>query len=149
MDSAKTCLLPSPKLPTAFLAPVHLTPRGSHHKVVFLVHFEHFQILLFYFCDLTLDFGHIPKNTASWSQIFLYFLLIYSLKQSHPHARRVFASSSSTGQPGDWGALQCQWNACTTDLGLVSASTRGILSEGVGVRSGPGAAQDHSTFSYH
>jgi hypothetical protein len=31
-----------------------------------------------------------------------------------PHARRVFASSFSTGPPGDRGALHCRWNVIAT-----------------------------------
>jgi hypothetical protein len=46
----------------------------------------------------------------------------------HPHAQRVFASSFSTGPPGDRGALHCRWNVIATQpLGLVSIQARGIL----------------------
>ena len=45
-----------------------------------------------------------------------------------PHARRVFASSFSTGPPGDRGALHCRWNAIATQsIGLVPFQARGIL----------------------
>jgi hypothetical protein len=45
------------------------------------------------------------------------------------HARRVFASSFSTGPPGDRGALHCRWNVIAKlPLGLVPFQARGILS---------------------
>jgi hypothetical protein len=47
-------------------------------------------------------------------------------EHKHTYARRVFASSFSTGPPGDRGALDCRWNAIATQqIGLVQA--RGIL----------------------
>ena len=47
----------------------------------------------------------------------------------HPHARQIFASSFSTGPPGDRGALQCHWNAnATQQLGHVPFSPRGLQS---------------------
>jgi hypothetical protein len=48
----------------------------------------------------------------------------------HPHARRVFASSFSTGPPGDQGALHCRWPLkviATQPIGLVPLQSRGIL----------------------
>ena len=49
-------------------------------------------------------------------------------QHKHTHARRVFASSFSTGPPGDRGALHCRWNVIATQpLGLVSFQARGIL----------------------
>jgi hypothetical protein len=37
----------------------------------------------------------------------------------NPHARRIFASSFSTGPPGDRGALHCHWRAIATQpIGL-------------------------------
>ena len=49
-------------------------------------------------------------------------------KHKHTHARRVCASSFSTGPPGDRGALHCRWNVIATQpLGLVSFQSRGIL----------------------
>ena len=46
-----------------------------------------------------------------------------------PHARRVFASSFSTGPPRDHGALHCHWTAIATKpIGqCVPVQTRGIL----------------------
>jgi hypothetical protein len=45
-----------------------------------------------------------------------------------PHARRVFASSFSTGPPGDRSALHCLWNAIATQsIGIISVQARGIL----------------------
>jgi hypothetical protein len=45
----------------------------------------------------------------------------------HPHSRRIFASSFSTGPPGDRGALHCHWHAVATQpIGLVPEQTRGI-----------------------
>jgi hypothetical protein len=45
-----------------------------------------------------------------------------------PHARRVFASSFSTGPPGDLSALHCRWNAIATQsIGIISVQTRCIL----------------------
>ena len=46
-----------------------------------------------------------------------------------PHARRVFASSLSTGPPRDHGALHCHWIAIATKpIGQrVPVQTRGIL----------------------
>jgi hypothetical protein len=49
-------------------------------------------------------------------------------EHKHPHARRIFASSFSTGPPGDRGALHCHWNAIATQpIGLVPFQARGIL----------------------
>ena len=46
----------------------------------------------------------------------------------HPHARQIFASSFSTGPPGDRGALHCHWNATATQpLRLVPFQARSIL----------------------
>jgi hypothetical protein len=46
----------------------------------------------------------------------------------HPHARRIFASSFSTGPPGDRGALHCHWRAIATQpIGLFAFQARGIL----------------------
>jgi hypothetical protein len=46
----------------------------------------------------------------------------------HPHARRVFASTFSTGPPGDRGALHCSWNVIATQqIGLVPFQACGIL----------------------
>jgi hypothetical protein len=46
----------------------------------------------------------------------------------HPHAKRVFASSFSTGPPGDRGELHCHWNVIATQpLGLVPVPARDIL----------------------
>ena len=43
-------------------------------------------------------------------------------------SRPVFASSFSTGPPGDRGALHCRWNVIATQpLGLVSCQARCIL----------------------
>ena len=45
-----------------------------------------------------------------------------------PHARRVFASSFSTGPLGDGSALHCRWNAIATQsIGIISVQARGIL----------------------
>jgi hypothetical protein len=47
---------------------------------------------------------------------------------AQPHARRVFASSFSTGPPGDRSALHCRWNVIATQsIGIISVQTRGIL----------------------
>jgi hypothetical protein len=44
------------------------------------------------------------------------------------HARRVFASSFSTGPPGDRSALHCRRNAIATQsIGIISVQARGIL----------------------
>jgi hypothetical protein len=44
------------------------------------------------------------------------------------HVRRVFASSFSTGPPGDRGALHCRWNVIATQpIRLVSFQASGIL----------------------
>ena len=49
-------------------------------------------------------------------------------EHKHTHARRVFASSFSTGPPGDRGALQCLWNVIATQpIGLFPFQARGIL----------------------
>ena len=49
-------------------------------------------------------------------------------QHKHTHARRVFASSFSTGPPGDRGALHCLWNVIATQpIGLVWFQARGIL----------------------
>jgi hypothetical protein len=46
----------------------------------------------------------------------------------HTHAQRVFASSFSTGPPGDRGALHCRWNVIATQpIGLVSIQAHSIL----------------------
>ena len=46
----------------------------------------------------------------------------------HTHARRVFASSFSTGPPGDRGALHCRWDVIATPpIGLGPLQARGIL----------------------
>jgi hypothetical protein len=46
----------------------------------------------------------------------------------HPHARRVFVSSFSTGPPGDRGTLHCHWNVIATQpIGLVLFPARCIL----------------------
>jgi hypothetical protein len=45
-------------------------------------------------------------------------------------ARRVFASSFSTGPPGDRGALHYRWNAIATQsIGLVPFQARGVAEE--------------------
>jgi hypothetical protein len=45
-----------------------------------------------------------------------------------PHSRRVFASSFSTGPPGDRSALHCRWNAVATQsIGIISVQARCIL----------------------
>ena len=49
-----------------------------------------------------------------------YFFSPRHCQHLHPHARRVFASSFSTGPRGDRGALHCHWNAIATPpIGLV------------------------------
>jgi hypothetical protein len=53
---------------------------------------------------------------------------IVSTCHIHPHARLVFASSFSTGPPGDRGEFHCRWNVITTQqIGLVPFQARGIL----------------------
>jgi hypothetical protein len=55
------------------------------------------------------------------------FLFSRHCQHKHTHARRVFASSFSTGPPGDRGAL-LPWNVIATQpIGLVSFQARGIL----------------------
>ncbi len=50
------------------------------------------------------------------------------INNNNPHARRVFASSFSTGPTGDRGALHCRWNVIATQpIGLVPFQARGIL----------------------
>ena len=49
-------------------------------------------------------------------------------KRIHTHARRIFASSFSTGPPRDRGAPHCHGNAnATQPIGLVPNQARGIL----------------------
>jgi len=49
-------------------------------------------------------------------------------EHKHTHARRFFASSFSSGPPGDRGALHCHWTVIATQpLGLVPFQARGIL----------------------
>ena len=56
------------------------------------------------------------------------FLLAGYHEHIQPHARRVFASSFSTGPPGDRSARHCRWNAIATQsIGFISVLTRGIL----------------------
>ena len=56
------------------------------------------------------------------------FLFSLPLQHKHTHTRRVFASSFSTGPPGDRGPLDCRWNVIATQpIGLVSFQARGIL----------------------
>ena len=56
------------------------------------------------------------------------FLFSLPLQHKHTHTRRVFASSFSTGPPGDRGPLDCCWNVIATQpIGLVSFQARGIL----------------------
>jgi hypothetical protein len=54
--------------------------------------------------------------------------LLFLQAHRETEARRVFASSFSTGPPGDRGALHCRWNVIATQpLGLVSLQARGFL----------------------
>ena len=56
------------------------------------------------------------------------FVVCYFCEHKRTHAGRIFASSFSTGPPGDRGALHCHWNAIATQpIGLVPFQARGIL----------------------
>ena len=58
------------------------------------------------------------------------FVVCYFCEHKRTHAGRIFASSFSTGPPGDRGALHCRWNVIATQpLGLVSFQARGIATD--------------------
>ena len=68
------------------------------------------------------------RKTNSYRQQSERFFSPRHCQHKHTHARRIFASSFSTGPPGDRGALHCHWNAIATQpIGLVPFQARGIL----------------------
>ncbi len=70
----------------------------------------------------------LGNNTLTIRTAVAPFFSLRHCQHLHPHARRIFASSFSTGPPGDRGALHCHWNAIATQpIGLVPVQERGIL----------------------
>jgi len=68
------------------------------------------------------------RNINSYRQQSEHFFSPRHHEHKHTHARRVFASSFSTGRPGDRGALHCRWTATATQpIGLVPFQARSIL----------------------
>jgi hypothetical protein len=73
--------------------------------------------------DAPLHLAAQRKNNSYRQQSEHFFSPRHSL-HFHQHARRVFASSFSTGPPGDRGALDCNW-----DVINATNRTRSVSSE--------------------